>query len=136
MEFLVVWGFALLFTYLVYRKERKIEDLIIGIALFFITFSLVSIIFGSIFEGKIPYTYLKYNIDEIQISEKGYFLTFEGRKEFLNKDNIKIEISDKNELVKQTKEYDKWEEVFPHNILITMYQSENYTLHIKSEIAK
>lgn len=72
-------------------------------------------------------------IDNIQIVENGYVIEYGDTKKFLNKNEIEVEISDKNVLVENKYEYSKVENQFPYNVTPTNPDGVEYKLLIKSE---
>lgn len=78
-------------------------------------------------------TVTEIKIENIQLIEGGYVIEYNGIKKFLNKDEVKVEISDKNVLIENKYEYSKVENQFPYNITITNSDEIEYELLIKSE---
>lgn len=131
MEFMIYLGVIVLMGCITYVLSKD------GDAVFFIIIitgffgGLLYLAIGSSLE--VDPTITQIPIDNIQIVENGYVIEYGDTKKFLDKDEVTVEISDKNVLVENKYEYSKVENQFPYNITPSNSDSVMYKLLIKSD---
>lgn len=131
MEFMIYLGVVVFISYLAYKLSNNDEEVVLVI-MFIISFfgGVLYLSIGSSFVVDPIITQIK--IDNIQIVENGYVIEYGDTKKFLNKDEVAVEISDKNVLVENKYEYSKVENQFPYNITPSNSDSVEYKLLIKN----
>lgn len=131
MELMIWLGFIIILGVLIWKLSKDSE------AVFFVTL-IIGFFGGMIYYAiglniEVYPTITQITIDNIQIVENGYVIEYGDIKKFLNKDEVEVEISDKNVLIENKYEYSKVENQFPYNITPSNSNSIEYKLLIKSE---
>jgi len=78
-------------------------------------------------------TIIPHDIKNVEIINDGYVIEYDNTKQFFNKNELEVVISDKNVLVEEKYEYSKVENQFPNNILFSPPDIVEYILQIKQK---